>query len=114
MAVSVSNIISTLGQDTRQAARRLVRSPSFTIASVLTLALALGANGAIYAVVKHVVIDPLPYAESDWLIDLDHGAQRLKVANGLGTDARASSFFITLIAPNRFNRQRSTNRPTAR
>ena len=41
MAVSVSHIISTLGQDTRQAARRLVRSPSFTIASVLTLALVL-------------------------------------------------------------------------
>lgn len=84
MAVSVSHIISTLAQDTRQAARRLVRSPSFTIASVLTLALAIGANGAIYAVVKHVVIDPLPYANSDRLVDLDHGAQRLKVSSGLG------------------------------
>ncbi|MBY0496988.1 MAG: ABC transporter permease [Cyanobacteria bacterium] len=84
MAVSASHIISTIGQDTRQAARRLMRSPSFTIASVLTLALAIGANGAIYAVVKHVVIDPLPYADSDGLIELDHGAQRLKVTNGLG------------------------------
>jgi putative ABC transport system permease protein len=84
MAVSVSHIISSLGQDTRQAARRLVRSPSFTIASALTLALAIGANGAIYAVVKHVVINPLPYADSDRLIELDLGSQRLKVVNGMG------------------------------
>ena len=84
MAVSVSHIISSLGQDMRQAARRLVRSPSFTIASALTLALAIGANGAIYAVVKHVVINPLPYADSDRLIELDLGSQRLKVVNGLG------------------------------
>jgi predicted permease len=84
MTVSASHIISTIGQDARQAARRLVRSPSFSLASVLTLALAIGGNGATYAVVKHVVIDPLPYADSGRLIDLDHGAQRLKVANGLG------------------------------
>ncbi len=68
MTVSVSHVISSFGQDTRQAARRLVRSPSFTITSALTLALAIGANGALYAVVKHVVINPLPYADSDRLI----------------------------------------------
>jgi putative ABC transport system permease protein len=84
MSVSISHVIASLGQDTRQAARRLWRSPSFTIASLLTLALAIGANGAIYAVVKHVVVNPLPYPASDRLIELDLGSQRLKVGGGLG------------------------------
>jgi putative ABC transport system permease protein len=66
------------------AARRLVRSPGFTLASVLTLALALGANAAIFAVVQRVVRNPLPYPDSDRLIELDHGAQRLNLPSGLG------------------------------
>jgi putative ABC transport system permease protein len=58
----------------RHAARRLARSPAFTIASILTLALAIGANTAIFAVVERVLLNPLPYPESDRLVDLDHGA----------------------------------------
>ena len=56
------------------AARRLTRSPAFTLASVLTLALAIGANASIFAVVHRVVLNPLPYPDSNQLIDLDHGA----------------------------------------
>jgi putative ABC transport system permease protein len=58
----------------RHAMRRLVRSPAFTIAAVLTLALAIGANGAIFAVVERVLLNPLPYPDSNKVIDLDHGA----------------------------------------
>src|SRR5882672_5412620 len=73
-----------VGQELRQAARRLVRSPAFTLASVLTLALAIGANASIFAVVQRVVLNPLPYPDSDRLIEVSHGAQRLNLPSGLG------------------------------
>jgi predicted permease len=76
--------MDTLGQEIRQAARRLWRSPAFTGASILTLALAIGANTAIFAVVERVVINPLPYPESDRLIELDHGSVALNVAANMG------------------------------
>src|SRR5262245_49877640 len=63
-----------MGREIRHAARRLVRSPAFAIASILTLALAIGANTAIFAVIERVLLNPLPYPDSDRLIDLDHGA----------------------------------------
>jgi putative ABC transport system permease protein len=76
--------MDTLGQDIRQAARRLRRSPAFTTATIFTLGLAIGANAAIFAVVERVVINPLPYPRSDRLIELDHGSVTLKIANRLG------------------------------
>ena len=75
--------MDTLSQEVRQAARRLWRSPAFTVASVLTLALAIGANTAIFAVVERIVLNPLPYPESDRLIELDHGSVTMKVAAGM-------------------------------
>ena len=73
-----------IGQELRQAARRLVRSPAFTLTSVLTLALAIGANASIFAVVQRVLLNPLPYPDSDRLIEVSHGAQRLNLPSGLG------------------------------
>jgi len=63
-----------MGRELHYAARRLVQSPAFSIASILTLALGIGANTAIFAVVERVLLNPLPYPDSDRLIDLDHGA----------------------------------------
>ncbi len=53
-----------MGREIRHAARRLVRSPAFTLAAVLTLGLAIGANASIFTVVHRVVLNPLPYPES--------------------------------------------------
>src|SRR5688500_4016142 len=72
-------------QEVRQAAPRVWRSPAFTAATVLTLALAIGANAAIFAVVERVVISPSPYPDSDRLITLDHGSVVLGVASGMDT-----------------------------
>ena len=80
MATSVENIWKEAGF----AARRLVRSPAFSAAAVLTLALAIGANAAIFAVVQRVLLNPLPYPDSDRLVDVDHGSERLNLPSGLG------------------------------
>jgi putative ABC transport system permease protein len=80
----IATWIADTWKDVIFAARRLVRSPAFTLASVLTLALAIGANASIFAVVQRVVRNPLPYPDSDRLIDVDHGAQRLNLPSGMG------------------------------
>jgi predicted permease len=54
-------------QDVRIALRSLRRAPAFTLTTVLTLALAAGANAAILAVVYGVLVKPLPYREPDRL-----------------------------------------------
>jgi predicted permease len=80
IARSVENAWKELGF----AARRLARSPAFTIAAVLTLALAIAANAAIFAVVERVLLNSLPYPDSDRLVTLDHGALAFNRTEGMG------------------------------
>ena len=75
--------MDAVGREVRHAARRLVRSPAFTLASVLTLALAVGANAAIFTVVYRVVLNPLPYPASDRLIALDFGFPARNINSGI-------------------------------
>ncbi len=80
----VATSVQGLAKETVFAARRLLRSPAFTVASVVTIALAIGSNAAIFAVVERVVINPLPFPDSDRIVQLDHGSQRLNVPRGFG------------------------------
>jgi putative ABC transport system permease protein len=73
-----------MGNEIRQAVRRLVRTPVFTVAAGLTLAVAIAANTAIFAVVQRVVLNPLPYPESGDLLRIEHGIPRINVPSGIG------------------------------
>jgi len=71
--------------DLKQSARRLLKTPAFTVAAVVTLALGLGANVAIFTLVNGIVLRPLPYAEPERLVSIRH------TAPGLGLDVMEMS-----------------------
>src|ERR1700737_2456870 len=68
--------LERLGQDLKYAFRQMRRSPVFTITVVATLTLGLGATAAMFTVVDHVLLRPLPYKDSHQLVTINEAGKK--------------------------------------
>jgi putative ABC transport system permease protein len=79
--------METILQDIRHGARSLISKPGFTIVAILTLALGIGVNTAIFSVVDGVLLRPLPFKDPDRLVAAWRTqAQRIDEQSGLSGD----------------------------
>ncbi|MGB9028932.1 MAG: ABC transporter permease [Acidobacteriaceae bacterium] len=79
--VHTSPLLETLRFNFRAALRFLRRSPSFSAAVILTLALGIGANSAVFSAIDAVVLRPLPYPNGDQLVQISQHDTRNRDAN---------------------------------
>lgn len=72
--------MSTLFQDLRYGARILLKQPGFPVVAVVTLALGIGANTAIFSLVNSILLRPLPFREPDRVVRLIQASPKLGLA----------------------------------
>ena len=67
--------------DLKHILKRLLRTPLFTAVTVLTLAIGIGANTAIFSVIDGILLRPLPFHDPDELVAVDHAAPGVNLEN---------------------------------
>jgi putative ABC transport system permease protein len=77
----VGNWLHSIVTDCRFALRQLRKNPGFTAIAVLTLALGVGANAALFTVIENILLRPLPYADSSRLVSIAPRTDKLQFAN---------------------------------
>ncbi|HVZ19665.1 MAG TPA: ABC transporter permease, partial [Vicinamibacterales bacterium] len=96
-----------LGQDLRYAARMLVKAPGFSLVAILSLALGIGANTAIFSLINAVLFRPLPVEAPDRVVAVSTTDQRnpgnLPLSHLNFTDLRAQNAVFTDMAAFTFN-----------
>jgi len=94
------NTISFLeetGRNVRFSLRTLRKSPAFTAAAILTLAIGIGANTAVFSVINSVLLRPLPYPHSEELVALRQAAPGAAgLASTLDGLPLSSSMYFTM------------------
>ena len=96
--------MTTLGQDLRYAARLLWKSPGFAAVAIGTLALGIGATTAIFSLVRAVLLEPLPFADADRVVNVMETwkGRRGNVAGGMFQDLRTRSRSFDRLAAVRY------------
>jgi predicted permease len=80
--------IDDLIRDLRYAVRTLIRFPGFTVVVLVTLALGIGANTAIFSVVHSVLLTPLPYQDAGQIVRVWENVPGSEIGDGKGPDRR--------------------------
>ncbi|MGO9272221.1 MAG: ABC transporter permease [Terriglobia bacterium] len=100
--------MTTLLQDLKYGLRMLLKNPGFTTVAVLTLALGIGANTAVFSVVNTVLLKPLPYTDPDRLMTVES----VDVRHGTGSNYLSYPDFFDFRAQNHVFDHLVTSRDT--
>ena len=97
--------LEELGQDARHGVRQLLRSPGFTVAAILTLALGVGATTALFSAVRAVALAPFPWADPDRVVNVaaEWRGNRGGVSIGNFVDAEAAAKSYSVLAAEFFS-----------